>query len=1210
MASFYKSGFPKVPFVGRKDEREFLSARLDEVMAGNGCSIFILGSPGIGKTRLALTALEDIEREGGLVLHGKARWRETPYVYEPFIEALRELRRRRKPFTSKELNKLIEPYRQDLALLLPELAGKQTEAVDFDYPIQVVDKYAFFEKVFQFFLNLSDYQPLYLLFDDAHWMDENSLELLGYIARQITHFPIALIVCYREAEVDEKGPLAQLLYELKREDAMYSLTLERLNRQETQRFIATMLDVKPEDVPDAAIEQIYHQTLGNPFFINESVLSLLERGHLIISDDKNTTEGARVQLRTSKERIALTDSIRTLVIERVERLPRQMRLALEIASVLGETFEKGVFQLATGMEEAAFEEVSKELVKLQFLTTTPEAADNIGFYHPKIQETVYDALPYDRRCELHGAIATALEKNEVATKLSPAWVGEYLTKLAYHFSLSEMHEYALKYLVEATRSKMVQFAYAEALWYCERAKHHIEQLPQNIMLTLLSSGKMVVVSALGVKRNVMLKLGELCRTQLRLEEAKAAFEWIFNSISTTDTQNEQLLLQKVSALHKLVGILVKTDRLEEALELLKDELLFMKRQSSPFAIRRSVIGAMILIYGSSKFRNRRKVEECYLELFENDKNISTARNLFNFYYTRNDIETAKHYASIALQYGAKSDSLPNIRLMNEVKSRLAWINGNFAKRAQEIENNLHIVQKMKDISSVQGVLETLRLVYIHINSAKALQYAEENARLLHPTQLINEKGKSLCYLAEVYLELGEVDKAGKIIQEAIEYLGWYPLGGLTTLAELALLRRDGEEALRWASEHEQRVFTYDLVPKLMYMPKIHRQKGAAYLILGKRESAQQEAEKLRKMIEAGGALADIGLAYGECALLLKALGQTDEALEFYRKAHEILQPGGATWRVAKLQEAFKDLLDEEQKELVTYTVKIETLPLKIHLFGGFQIERRGQTIRDKEWRSRKAKSVLKYLLLNRGKPIVRDILMDVFWCDMPPERASLNLNSTIYTIRRVLEPERPRRTPSAYLLTEGDALRFNADADFWLDVVEFERHLKRAKEFQKADKAQEAVGEWRAATEMYRGELLPEDRYEDWCVVQREQFREQYLSALLELGKHCYQRDEFETAEVYYKQVLAQEPYKEVALRMLMRCLVKLDRRNEALQWYRKVASKLADEMAVEPEPRTTALYEQIKNGKRKTENGTIGRRFKLLPKAGNPESQTTNGFA
>lgn len=89
MASFYKSGFLQVPFVGREEEREFLRARLDEGMAGNGCSVFIRGSPGIGKTRLALTALEEVEREGSLVLHGKAHWRETPYVYESFVEAYR-----------------------------------------------------------------------------------------------------------------------------------------------------------------------------------------------------------------------------------------------------------------------------------------------------------------------------------------------------------------------------------------------------------------------------------------------------------------------------------------------------------------------------------------------------------------------------------------------------------------------------------------------------------------------------------------------------------------------------------------------------------------------------------------------------------------------------------------------------------------------------------------------------------------------------------------------------------------------------------------------------------------------------------------------------------------------------------------------------------------------------------------------------------------
>jgi predicted ATPase len=170
-----------IPYVGRQEERKFLTDCLKEALDGHGGNIFVCGEPGIGKTRLTLTVLDELESAlGCFVLKGKGHQREKPLAYEPFVEAIRSLCRMKR-FAPKEFEQLLGPYRSYFYLLFPEIgqeAGFLPYGVSPEGSLQESQaKYALFEGVLQLFLSLSDQQPFVLFLDDLHWMDEASLEL-------------------------------------------------------------------------------------------------------------------------------------------------------------------------------------------------------------------------------------------------------------------------------------------------------------------------------------------------------------------------------------------------------------------------------------------------------------------------------------------------------------------------------------------------------------------------------------------------------------------------------------------------------------------------------------------------------------------------------------------------------------------------------------------------------------------------------------------------------------------------------------------------------------------------------------------------------------------------------------------------------------------------------------------------------------------------
>lgn len=231
--------------------------------------------------------------------------------------------------------------------------------------------------------------------------------------------------------------------------------------------------------------------------------------------------------------------------------------------------------------------------------------------------------------------------------------------------------------------------------------------------------------------------------------------------------------------------------------------------------------------------------------------------------------------------------------------------------------------------------------------------------------------------------------------------------------------------------------------------------------------------------------------------------------------------------------------------------------LNLHLFGNFRFEYGDKPLTFNALP--KTLPLLAYLLLNRS-PIPRDVLAFTFWPDVDEAEARANLRRHLYDLRRVL-PE----IAGEWVTRQGQALRWNPDAPYWLDVEAFERYCREP-------------AHMHDALALYAGDLLPEV-YDDWLDFDRQRLRTLYFSTAGQLLAARRAEGLFELAIPIAEQALRQDPWREDILRDLIELRYLAGDRMGAMQAYQNFKKRMTEELGVTPMPETTQLYELVTHG-------------------------------
>ncbi|MFF9066901.1 AAA family ATPase [Streptomyces sp. NPDC014891] len=425
-------------FVGRAGELTALTEALSRATAGEPQALLIGGEAGVGKTRLIEEFLDTACARGAVVaLGGCVELGADGLPFAPFAAALRSLRRR----LPEELSAAAEGQQAELARLLPELGEPGShDSPDEDSTARL------FELTVRLLERLAADRTVVLVLEDLHWADASTRHLLTYLLRTLRRGRIVVVASYRADDIHRRHPLRPLLAELDRLRTIRRIELARFTRTEVHRQLTGILAAEPDP---ALVEEVFERSDGNAFFVEE----------LVVSHEAGCAAGQ------------LSDSLRDLLLVRVETLPEDAQRIARIVAEGGSTVEYGLLAAVARLTEDDLIEALRAAVGANLLLAVPDG-DGYRFRHSLVREAVSDDLLPGERSRLNRRYAEALEAEPGLVRAD-----ERANRLATYWYHAHDPAKALPAVLSASVATRKRHAYAEQLRLLERAMELWEDAP-------------------------------------------------------------------------------------------------------------------------------------------------------------------------------------------------------------------------------------------------------------------------------------------------------------------------------------------------------------------------------------------------------------------------------------------------------------------------------------------------------------------------------------------------------------------------------------------------------------------------------------------------------------------------------------------------------------------------------------------------------------
>ena len=430
--------------------REAESLALDEMLAAAGGNdtktVLVAGEAGVGKTALVRRFLERARGTGARVLTGECVQAEARRPFGAFVDLMRSAE---KEMSSTAVEQSLRRNAVELFRLLPERATSIQGS-----PGERGTRERIHESFAALLGDLARRRTLVVLIEDLHWADEASLELFPMLARRLRSQRVLILATYRTDELHRRHPLRPLVAELVRARLAHTVPVGPLTPEGSAAVIRAALSW---DGPPAELrEAIHDQCEGNPFFIEEVLQALAERGALVHADGAWRLAGA------GGVTPAIPATIHSAVQDRVALLETDARRVLEVAAVIGQRFEFALLAAVTRAAEPDIMRALRAAIEAQ-LVVEGDGGDTYAFRHALTRESVVTELLERERRILHLAVGEAIES------IASAHPVERVEELAYHFDEAHDDARALCYRDLAAREAARVGAYSRAMRHLERA---------------------------------------------------------------------------------------------------------------------------------------------------------------------------------------------------------------------------------------------------------------------------------------------------------------------------------------------------------------------------------------------------------------------------------------------------------------------------------------------------------------------------------------------------------------------------------------------------------------------------------------------------------------------------------------------------------------------------------------------------------------------
>jgi class 3 adenylate cyclase/tetratricopeptide (TPR) repeat protein len=679
--------------VGREDELDQLRHHLARAMESRGHLVLLSGEPGVGKTRLARTVMDEAGRSGAVVLRGGCYEHEATTPYLPFVEAIREWVHWQPP---RQLERVLSSTAPEIVRLAPEVEVK-LGAVPANPVLEANDaRLRLFDNIARTFESIAAPRGLVLFLDDLHWADESTLSLLHYLLRHLRASRVLIVGAYREVELDRRHPLATALVDWNRQQLTTRIPLGRLTREDTTALLTSLFG--QEQVSRDFGDLLYAETEGNPFFVEESVKTLIEQGSIY-----RTSDGWE---RNELSEIAVPQSVKEAVGRRLNRLGDATVSVLHTAAALGKHFP---FEELAAVEKAAEDDLLDaldEATAAQLVLANQD--ESYSFTHDKIREVLYEEINPIRRRRLHQRIGESL------LALHGEDGNGHVQDVAYHFAQSGDLERSLRFSRLAADAAAGISAYDEAQGFLAQACEATEALGLDAELAGLTEQR-----------------GDLYLMQGKAPEAVASYERVLADVTGA----------RAGVLHSKIGRSLAMSGDESGPEHLARAIDLLPTDRYPVEHANALTSLGRYYHYQAKPDEAIAVLEQALELARPTEDRFALSMIYAYlsgaYQHKGDHETSNRWARELIAFGEESESSFAVALGNEFLAENAFMAGSF-------EDAVRYSRKDREAGTACGALDRIAWSWFtegsSLHGLGRLQEAwDASVRALEATERIGER---------------------------------------------------------------------------------------------------------------------------------------------------------------------------------------------------------------------------------------------------------------------------------------------------------------------------------------------------------------------------------------------------------------------------------------------------------------------------------------
>ncbi len=862
------------PIVGRKGELARTAEVIERAAAGRGQLLAISGEAGVGKSRLLEEVIalarekacperrpehvEGLGRRGMYGLGGDclSHGSQSPYLpwidfFNAFFGLSEEEKYAQKMRRIEQRMAEADPALEDWAPLMGQLLGLPAPDNELTGSL---DAQLRKQRTFDITLNLLRHQaqhvPLFLIvFEDTHWIDAISLEMLNHVARNIADYRILLVALYRPTIEME---------EWRRYDYYNRIELVDLAAKDALKLVQFKLGL--ERVPGPLQEQVLRgESRVNPFFVEEVLNSLVDRGYLAPK-----AEGKGYALAGDLTQVEIPDSIQALVMSRIDRLDESSKLTVKVASVIGRTFKYQTLGWIYPVKIAA-EKLLDNLERLNSLDLTPldrpEPEWEYIFKHVTTQEVAYESLLYAQRRTLHHRVGEYLEQAYADS------VEEYYELLAHHYYQSEDREKSWDYLIQAGDKAREKYANEAAIaHYTQVLSMDVDREDVHLVYESLGDVYRLIGQYEQALENyqealehhpTITRVAEMQRKIAKTWELQGQYDKAVHYLNQARTAlGEKREIPELARIYSDMGWLaMRRGNYEEALQLCAQGLNVVK--NLPYDEKSHRVKAMLQYTLGTTYQRRGNYPQAilhfqtYIEMQESIGDLprisGAYNNLASVYWSQSDYDLAAQYLRKSLEISQKIGDTYGTAMCYNNLGVVSYTLEDYPHAIEHYKKSLEIRREIGDSKGIADVYGNLGEVHHSLeNYQQALHYLQEAVELF--TEIGDKRALSNGYklLAEVELKLGDTNEALVHCQQSLE-----------------LAQEIGNR------EYE----------------------GVAYRVLGqihraadRPEEARQHLQTSVEILSAVGSKLELGKSYYELGITLSAMG-----LDARRAGRERLQ---------------------------------------------------------------------------------------------------------------------------------------------------------------------------------------------------------------------------------------------------------------------------------------------------------------------------------